>query len=173
MMCFFHISHFGPWICCGTRLTNTNTKMNKTSQLNRAINKITEGLGAVLYNWFHMFVTYNSDQKATVLDRLLQGNSTFPSDDWGKKTLRPNKWLGLPCTFFCFARLRAWIPFSWGEDAVKERIDWALVLLCSLCNPMKKDEKNFTEVWSSQEGISVKYVAVSSIACVQSGFCKW
>ena len=33
MMCFFHISHFGPWICCGTRLTNTNTKMNKTSQL--------------------------------------------------------------------------------------------------------------------------------------------
>ena len=59
--------------------------MNKTSQLNRAINKITEGLGAVLYNWFHIFVTYNSDQKAKFLDRLLQGNSTIPSDDCGKK----------------------------------------------------------------------------------------
>ena len=81
MMCFFHLAHFGPWICNGTRLTKSNTKMNKTRQLRRAINKITEGLGAVLYNWFHMFVTYNSDQKAKVLDRLLQGNSTFPSDD--------------------------------------------------------------------------------------------
>ena len=71
MMCFFHISHFGPWICYGTWLTNTNIKINKTSQLSRVINKITEDLGAVLYNWFHIFVTrgqksYTDYFKATV-----------------------------------------------------------------------------------------------------------
>ena len=86
MMCFLHISHFGPWICYGTWLTNTNIKINKTSQLSRVINKITEDLGAVLYNWFLIFVTYNCDQRAKFLDRLFQGNSsTIPSDDCGKK----------------------------------------------------------------------------------------
>ena len=54
------LSYFSLWSL--DLLWNT-TEMNKTSQLSRVINKITAGLGAVLYNWFHIFVSYNFDQK--------------------------------------------------------------------------------------------------------------